>query len=200
MLCASANKDFGFYSKWHWGRTIPTAIRHGPLSMGGLDIIDLRTEAGIAAIKLHCDSIFSASETGKMVLVNLYHSQLESGLGVPLLENPSILVSYLTPTWLTSICHFAYQHNNISITMTESCTSPLWNANEQFLMEPHRLESFTPSQAQDINLVRLYLQAYTISYLLAGTDGRTISPYKYKGQRPPLFRPTSFWPRQVPPT
>ena len=89
-------------------RTIPTSIRHGPVSMGGLDLLDLRTESGIAAIKLLRDSIFSDSETGKMILINLYYSQLESGLGTPLLVDPTISVTYLTPTWLTSIRQFLY--------------------------------------------------------------------------------------------
>ena len=46
-------------------RTIPTPIRHGPTAMGGLDLLDLRTEAGISAIKLLRDSIFAKSETGQ---------------------------------------------------------------------------------------------------------------------------------------
>ena len=79
-------------------RTIPTAIRHGPTAMGGLDLLDLRTESGISALKLLRDSIFSRSETGKMLLINLYYSQLESGLGLHLLAHPRVLVSYLTPT------------------------------------------------------------------------------------------------------
>ena len=97
--------------------TIPTAIRHGPLSMGGLDLLDLRTEVGISAMKLLRDSIFSESETGKMIMINLHHSQREAGIGRPLLEDPSVPVSYLTPTWLTSIRQFAFTHN-ISITTT----------------------------------------------------------------------------------
>ena len=109
-------------------RTIPTAIRHGRhISMGGLDLLDLRTEAGISAIKLLRNSIFASSETGKMIIINQYQSQLESGLGVPLLEDPSIAVSYLTPTWLTSIRQFAFQQN-LAITLTEAvepqCLSP----------------------------------------------------------------------------
>jgi hypothetical protein len=39
-------------------RTIPTAIRHGPIAMGGLDLMDLRTESGISALKLFRNDIF----------------------------------------------------------------------------------------------------------------------------------------------
>jgi hypothetical protein len=89
-------------------RTIPTAIRHGPAAMGGLDLLDLQTESGISSLKLFRDSVFSMSETGKMILINLHYSQLESGLGTPLLASPSVPVSYLTPTWVTSVRQFLF--------------------------------------------------------------------------------------------
>ena len=80
-------------------RTLSTSIPQGPLSMGGLALLDLRTEAGISAIKLLRDSLFAISETGGMLLLNLYYSQLESGIGKPLLSTPwSIAISYHTPT------------------------------------------------------------------------------------------------------
>ena len=180
-------------------RTIPTAIRHGPSSMGGLDLIDLRTEAGIASIKLLRDSIFSGSETGKMILINLFHSQLEAGIGAPLLADPNISVPYLTPTWITSIRQFAYQHN-LSITTTAVYTPRLRTTNDRYLMDSTHLASFTPSQILDINLVRIYLQASTLSDLSAGDDGRTICEHRFRGERPPSFNLQPHWPRQVPPT
>jgi hypothetical protein len=39
------------FKKFHVQSTIPIAIRHGPAEFGGLDIYDLRTEAGLEAIK-----------------------------------------------------------------------------------------------------------------------------------------------------
>ena len=50
------------------------------------------------------------SETGKMILINLYHSQLEPGRDTPHLERHDIAVSYLTPTWLTSVRQYLFQH------------------------------------------------------------------------------------------
>jgi hypothetical protein len=35
------------YRKWACSSKTPTAVRHGPASLGGLDILDLRTELGI---------------------------------------------------------------------------------------------------------------------------------------------------------
>ena len=44
---------------------IPTAICHGPIALGGLDLFDTRTEIGIEQLKLLRDSLFADSATGK---------------------------------------------------------------------------------------------------------------------------------------
>lgn len=180
-------------------RNIPTAIRHGPLAMGGLDLLDLRTEAGISAVKLLCDSIFAMSETGKMILINLYYSQLEAGIGKPLLSAPAIAISYLTPTWVTSVRQFLFQHN-LQIHLTESFEPPLQTQNDQYIMNSEHLSRFTSAEKLDINLVRIYLQAMTLFDLSAGTDGHSICPYQYRGVRHPDFLLRKSWPRQLPPT
>lgn len=144
-------------------RHIPTAIRHGPLAMRGLDLLDLRTEAGILAVKLLHDSIFAMSETGKMIHLNLYYySQVESGIGEPLLEVPAIAVSYLTPTWVTSVRHFLYQHS-LKIHLTESYEPPLRTKNDPYIMDTEHLSRFTTSEKLDINLVRVHLKAILYS-------------------------------------
>ena len=46
--------------------TIPTSIRHGPVEMGGPNLYDLRTKAGIEAVKFFRNAIYSDSENGNM--------------------------------------------------------------------------------------------------------------------------------------
>lgn len=46
-------------------KTTPTEIRHGPLELGGLNILDLRTEIGISNLKFLRTAIYSGSEEGK---------------------------------------------------------------------------------------------------------------------------------------
>ena len=180
-------------------RTIPTAIRHGPISMGGLDLLDLRTEAGISALQLFRDSVFAMSETGKMILINLYYSQLESGRDTHLMERPDVAVSYFTPTWITSIRQFLFQHT-LRITLTDAVMPSLKTKSDQFIMTDMHLQCFTPSQCLDINLVRLYLQASTLFDLSAGQDGKTICPDKLSGSCPLDFIIQLHWPRQEAPT
>jgi hypothetical protein len=89
--------------KLHINRNLPTAIRHGPISLGGVDLYDLRTEAGLEAIKYMRNAINSQSEAGQLILTNIQYSQLEAGITHPILKHPEIHLAYLTPTWITSI-------------------------------------------------------------------------------------------------
>jgi hypothetical protein len=81
---ASMVNKLGHYS------TLPTEIFHGPLEMGGLALLDLRTEIGISQMKYLRDSIFSDSESGKLIIMSLKYSQIEAGISKHLLEHPSI--------------------------------------------------------------------------------------------------------------
>jgi hypothetical protein len=58
-ILASMLQKLGYSSKLH------TALRHGPINMGGLALIDLRTELGIYTIKYMRDTIYKESETRK---------------------------------------------------------------------------------------------------------------------------------------
>ena len=109
-------------NKLGYSRTTPIKIRHGPSAMGGLDLYDLRTKVGICQLKYFRDSVYSNNEAGKLMLINVQFMQLESGLSQPLLEHPQIRISYLTPTWTTSLQQFLYQHN-LQVTLTDQYMS-----------------------------------------------------------------------------
>ena len=67
-------------------KTTPTAIRHGPLELGGLNIIDLRTELGISNLQFLRNAIYAGSEAGKLLIMSLKYTQLEAGVSFNLLE------------------------------------------------------------------------------------------------------------------
>ena len=108
------------FQKQGYSSKTPTAIRHDPTELGGLALIDLRTELCISNLKYMRDSIFSGSETGNLMILSAKYSQIESGLSEPPLEHPSIEISYLTLTWILSIHQFLYQHN-MKISLTDTC-------------------------------------------------------------------------------
>jgi hypothetical protein len=89
--------------KLGYSSKLPTAIRHGPPELGGLALFDLRTELGISSLKNMRDAIYSHAEAGKLMILNVKYLQIESGISVLILEHPGIPISYLTPTWITSI-------------------------------------------------------------------------------------------------
>ena len=67
-------------------------------------------------------------------------------------------------------------------------------------MDVGYLHLFTPIEKLDISLVRIYSPAMTLSDLSAGTDGSTICPFRFRGERPSDFLVSQTWPRQIAPT
>ena len=188
--------------KCHVQSTIPTSVRHGPAEFGGLDIYDLRTEAGLEAIKFFRDSIYSGSENGKRLRMNLRYSQLESGIGQPLLEYLGIYLSYLTPTWLMPLRQYLYCHN-LSITVTSEQGLELKEGpHNQFIMQhQEHLDRYSTVQQRDINLlVRLYLQVPTLADISDQTRKQSINLNYLDGIRSPGFINNEVWQRQEEPT
>ena len=151
--------------------------------MGGLDLLDLRTEVGISQLKYMRDAIYTDSEPGKLITMNLKYSQLESGIAKPLLEHPEIYISYLTPTWITSIRQYLYLHN-MTVTLTDSIKIILRGKFDQCIMNPQLIKNYTPSQQKDLNLVRLHLQVITLSDMSA-INGTNACPHHVLGHQRP---------------
>ena len=72
--------------------------------MGGLDLPDLRTEIGIAQLRIMRTAIFKKTEVGKLILLNIKYSQIEADIRDHILERPDIDISYLTSTWVSHVC------------------------------------------------------------------------------------------------
>jgi hypothetical protein len=179
-------------------KTTPTAIRHGPAELGGLSMIDLRTELGICNIKFLRTAIYTGSEAGKLLIMSLKYTQLEAGVSFNLLENPSKSISYITPTWITSVRQFLYQHN-ITINITDTLRIRYSGHHDQCIMDSESLQWYTPMQQRDINLVRLHIQALTLSDI-STPDGLHIHEHFLHGYRSEGQHIRVYWPRQSLPT
>jgi hypothetical protein len=162
--------------------------------MGGIDLLDLRTEVGISQMKYLRDAVYSDIEAGRLIVLNIKYTQRESGLSVPLLENPSIHISYLTPTWITSLRQYLFQHN-LQISLTDTLDIKLNGKYDQCIMNSEFLLRYTPIQQLDINLVRLHLQVTTLSDM--ATNRTSICTHHYEGNRRPDQQvELETWPRQ----
>ena len=76
-----------------FNRNFPRRIIHGPQAWSGLGILDIETEGGLSQIKEFRHAIYGESEPGKLMLCSLKYSQMESGLGLHLLEDPHVFIS-----------------------------------------------------------------------------------------------------------
>ena len=179
--------------------TIPVAIQHGPPELGGLAIYDLRTEAGLEAVKVFRNSIYADSENGNLLRLNLQFLQLESGVGNPLLERPELQIPYLTPTWLLSMRQFLFCHN-MTITVSDAYSIPLHSNSDQYIMQQcHPLARYTVSQQRDINLVRIYLQINTLADMTDSDHPKSIRlDYLDHAICPEGVISAHPWPRQQP--
>jgi hypothetical protein len=179
---------------------LPKAIRHGPVEMGGLGLIDLRTEAGIEMIRFFRNSVYKKSKVRQLLLLSLQSSQLEAGIPNQLLEEPQVAVPYLTPTWILSLRQYMYNHN-ISIKITNVSPYELVTPSDAFIMSHSRLHNKYDERAQkDINLVQLFLQATTIADLSDPVDYRRISAASLNATRSTDFQVNTGWPRQEQPS
>jgi hypothetical protein len=178
---------------------LPTAVRHGPISMGGLGLMDLRTECGIEMLKYFRNHVYRQTEVGELLVIQLKTLQLEAGIPQPLLEFPTIEVSYLTPTWILSMRQFLSNHN-LTVTVTDSLSNTLRGPNDTHIMNVESLSRYSIGQQRDINLVRIFLQCTTLSDMSCSTDRQRISKSYLGGARPPNFETKHGWPRQANPT
>ena len=136
----------------------PTAVRHEPQELGGLDLLNLCTESGISRVKKYMfDAIYRQSEAGKLILLNVKAAQLESGLCTPLLEHPSIHIPYATHTWTTSLRSFLDQHQ-LRITLTGHLQVQFKGKWDRTIMSLEVLTRYSLTQQKDINCARIYLQ------------------------------------------
>jgi hypothetical protein len=129
----------GFSSK------LPTAVRFGPISMGGLGLTDLCTESGIEMIKFFRHEVHGQTPVGKLLLIQVQASQLESGIIQDLLEEPCLFIPYLTANWVLSMRQYMSNHN-VSIMLTQSLRIPLKGQHDQHIMNLDNLKGYGPKQ------------------------------------------------------
>ncbi|KAI2498643.1 hypothetical protein MHU86_15820 [Fragilaria crotonensis] len=183
----------------HIRSTIPTALRYGPLELGGLGLYDLRTEMGIETLKFLRNALYSDSEAGNLIRLNLDYSQREAGVDFHLLEHPNRHVPYLTPSWILSVRQFL-GNNNMHLQISDLHLDPLRGPKDEYIMQLDHLTRYTPAQQQDLNLVRLWLQVATLADMCDPDRPNRILLCYLDGSRPSDFEPSSKWPRQDKPS
>ena len=185
--------------KLHISSTIPTSLRHGPIELGGLGLYDLRTEAGVEALKFLRNSLYSDSEAGNLIRLNIQYSQREAGVGYHILDKPDRPIQYLTPSWILSLLQFLSNHN-MTLTISDLHLDPLQGPQDEYIMTSEHLARYTPVQQRDLNLVRMWLQVSTLSQMSDPKRPNCMDLAYLDAQRPTHFIHQDTWPRQQAPS
>jgi hypothetical protein len=117
----------------------------------------MRTELGIKIIKCLRHAVYAGTEVGKLMLINLGHSQQEAGFSPLVLEPPDLYIPYLMTIWLTSVHEYYMSHHNIMVNFTEKYGIPLQSKWDKYIMDLKQLQRFSEDDQLDINLVCVYL-------------------------------------------
>jgi hypothetical protein len=75
-----------FLSRMGINRTMVAAVRHGPNSLGGMEIFHLETEQAVQHVKLIISHIQCGDEVGKMLQLSIDHLQLQAGTSWPVMS------------------------------------------------------------------------------------------------------------------
>jgi hypothetical protein len=143
-----------FLSKMGINRMTPTAVRHGPLHLGGLDIFRLDTEQGIQHTKMVIGHLRKDDEVGKMLHISRDYLQLQAGVSWPVLSQPGHQQrKYVNPCYLTHTWEFLNSIDSHLRIETKTLIQPQ-RQNDSFIMEDianlprvKPYESSTPNDA-----------------------------------------------------
>jgi hypothetical protein len=172
-------------NKISFNRNFPRAATYGPLAFGGLAISTVYVEQGIAKVGLIMRHLSSESELGKLIMISLRAAQLEAGVSWDILEQLEQL-PHMSTSWIKALVDFMSPHG-INLKMCNDTKWHLYAATSEgdsFIMD-HILRSkqFLDSELADINRVRLFFRALTVSDI-ANAAGRMIDGQYFLMNRP----------------
>jgi hypothetical protein len=94
-----------FLYKMGINRTTSTAVRHGPHTLGGMDIFHLETEQAVQHVKLLVSHLRHDDDIGRMIQTSIDHLQLQAGTSWPVMSRAGKKVRqytdpcYASHTW-----------------------------------------------------------------------------------------------------
>ena len=97
--------------KMGFSQNFPKAVVYGPLTTGGLKMVDLTIEQqGIQATENFLYHKYAQDEVAKLMDISLRISQLDSGRAEHILSNGKVAIPYLTDTWLMNMRNVLREH------------------------------------------------------------------------------------------
>jgi hypothetical protein len=188
-------------SKLGFNQHMPREVVLAPLHFGGLGLIDLIVEQGIAQTLLVLSHIRSKSSVYATIRVLLESHQISAGLDSNPLETTEPC-HYIHSPWVHSLQFFLHKCNAKICIPDLHTTSPL-RIKDTLLMQHARNLQFSPTEMVQINNCRLYLQILYLSEITSDT-GTHILECAIHGHHTPqgtpvlsqLSQTTIKWPTQ----
>jgi hypothetical protein len=137
-------------------------------------------------------------ELSSLLRIGLEWFQLQSGIAQPILECPSLNVSYLEVGWFRSLRYFLCSIN-AKIHLEIGHIPKLLREHDSSIMETFiLLEKYTQKELYRLNLCRMYLQVECLSEMCNPT-GDGLLPEIWQGRRCHDSKSAIIWPNQARP-
>jgi len=173
------------------------AVVFGPRKYGGYQMGNVDTNRGHDQIKYILGHIRMQDPLGLMMEAVLAQTQLFSGSGTHILEDPSQILNYVPVTWVTTVATFLAKIKS-TIISKHAWKPTFQRTNDRFLMDDFRTHTQSKTQLSRLNACRLFLKVTTLADICDAT-GQYIERDKFDGTSEPAHS-KYVWPKQVYPT
>jgi hypothetical protein len=179
-------------------RNISRDIVFGSALYGGLGLLNLFVEQGIAQLQLLLRHLRAGTSQGSLLLIGLSWWHLVAGFSSSLWENTSAKICYVEHSWYSSLRDFlVYAHGTIYIPPADFLHWHHLRGHDKNIMAiVSSLDSVTRVDLKAFNRCRLFLGVMFLSEI-TDADGLTLSRDAWTGDR----RRFSYllWPYQLKP-
>jgi hypothetical protein len=186
-------------SKMGINRTTAKAVRHGPVSLGGMDVFNLETEQAVEHTKLIVAHLRKDDEIGRMIKLSIDHLQIQAGTSWAVLSRPGMTArQYVDPGYASHTWEYLDRIGSHIRLEPTTWTQPQ-RAGDSFIMDDvANLTGLKPTELKHIHHVRLFLGVTTLADITT-SDGKSLCDWVLRASanpRKPVFR----FPRQERPT
>jgi len=177
-------------------RSTPEEIRHGPMEVGGIGMLNLVTIHCTTKIESFIQQIQLGRPLGFKMLIALDWTQLHAGTRTKVMEETRY-IPYIIEPWIDSV-HAYMVDNNIKLKIPTTKIQPLRRDNDKYLMEEAINMGLSVRDLRDINNCRMFLKVTTLAEI-TNCEGTHILKQSFQctGTN---SKSTFLWPIQEQPT
>jgi len=172
-------------------RTTATAVRHGPTSLGGMQVPHLETEQAVEHAELMVSHIRKEDEIGRMLQTSIDHMQIQAGTSWAVLSRPGKKAQQYVDRCYASTTWEFLDRIGIHIRMEPTTWTRPQRVGDRFIMDyVATLSGIKPIDLVYVQRVRLFLGVMTLADI-SSSDGKTLCDWALsvdENPRKPVFR------------